>query len=178
MNVELVEGYESLCATHTCVFSNLGSWLSKLVVKSLVVCTGCKFSKYLLQDNCSVHTAKIIDNWFANNKDVTRLVAPANSPDLNLIQNVWAETTRDWFSVFPRNLETLNPHVTQNWEELRNRPDYFQSLYDSMPARINAVIDNNGRWFYSSKVFNVCETKNKQNNLETTVTCEKNILKQ
>lgn len=91
-----------------------------------------------------MHTAKICEKWFSDHPDVDRLVAPSNSPDLNLIENVWSETTRDWVSVYPRNLKNLDDQVSRNWEKLRERPDYFQKLYDSMPARVNAVIDNNG----------------------------------
>lgn len=98
---------------------------------------------FSLKDNCSIHSAKICDEWFKDN-DVDRLVAPANSPDLNPIENVWGETTRDWVSVYPRNLENLSAQVSHNWEQLREKPDYFRKLYDSMPTRINAVIDNNG----------------------------------
>lgn len=75
---------------------------------------------------------------------MVRVVAPSNSPDLNPIENVWAETTRDWISVYPRNLTNLHEQVNRNWEKLRNDPDYFKKLYESMPRRLNAVIDANG----------------------------------
>lgn len=73
-----------------------------------------------------------------------RLNAPANSPDLNPIENVWAKTTHGWKSVYPRNVENLDEQVQRNWEKLREDPDYFKNLYESMPTRLNAVIDANG----------------------------------
>lgn len=91
-----------------------------------------------------MHTAKKCEEWFANNPEIERLVAQANSPDLNLIENVWSETTREWIPVYPRNFKTLNEQVLRKREDLRMRTEYFQKLYDSMPARINAVIDANG----------------------------------
>lgn len=96
------------------------------------------------QDNCSIHTAKICVKWFDEHPDLVRLVAPANSPDLNPIENVWAMTTQGWESVYPRNLKNLDAQVVRNWEKLRENPGYFINLYDSMPARLNAVIDANG----------------------------------
>lgn len=67
-----------------------------------------------------------------------------NSPDLNPIENFWAQMTRDWKSVFPRNRANLERCIVENWERMRGEPQYFRNLYDSMPRRMNAVIDNNG----------------------------------
>lgn len=52
--------------------------------------------------------------------------------------------TRDWRSVFPRNKATLEAYVVERWESWRGQANYFERLYDSMPHRINAVIDANG----------------------------------
>lgn len=98
----------------------------------------------LFQDNCSIHTAKICGNWFDQHPDLERINAPANSPDLNPIENVWAKTTQGWELVYPRNVVNLDEQVQRNWEKLREDPDYFKKLYESMPTRLNAVIDANG----------------------------------
>lgn len=91
-----------------------------------------------------MHTSKKSRQWFTTHPELEMLVAPPNSPDLNPIENFWAETTRDWRTVFPRNRETLEPYIVQRWEEWRGRTQYFRNLYDSMPQRMRAVIDNNG----------------------------------
>lgn len=82
--------------------------------------------------------------WLAQHPELEVLDAPVNSPDLNPIENFWAELTRDWVSVFPRNLDTLETYVVQRWEEWRGQTQYFQNLFDSMPQRLNKVIENNG----------------------------------
>ena len=41
------------------------------------------------QDNCPVHTANAIKDWFQNN-NVEVLPWPSFSPDINKIENVWA----------------------------------------------------------------------------------------
>ncbi len=70
--------------------------------------------------------------------------APVNSPDLNPIENLWAKMVRDWATVYPRNRERLEDYIVERWENERNNPQYFQNLYNSMPYRMQAVIDNNG----------------------------------
>lgn len=70
--------------------------------------------------------------------------APAYSPDLNPIENLWAEMMYDWETVFPRNRARLEDYIVERWEAGRNNPQYFLNLYASMPYRMQAVIDNNG----------------------------------
>ncbi|KAJ6639321.1 Transposable element Tcb1 transposase [Pseudolycoriella hygida] len=64
-----------------------------------------------MQDNCSIHTAKICEKWFGDNADLVRLNTSVNSPDLNPIENVWAEMVREWMSIYPRNLQNLDSVV-------------------------------------------------------------------
>lgn len=91
-----------------------------------------------------MHTSGYTRNWFATHPELELLIAPPNSPDLNPIENFWAETTREWQNVYPRNRETLETHIIERWEQMRAKPQYFANIYRSMPSRMRAVIDNNG----------------------------------
>ena len=47
------------------------------------------FEQYsIVQDNCQVHKARIIQNYFEENR-IKCITWPAKSPDLNVIENVW-----------------------------------------------------------------------------------------
>lgn len=77
-------------------------------------------------DNSSVHTARIVRE-FSNANHIPMLNHPAKSPDLNLIENVWAIMERDRPQLLQRNHAGLNEQVFNRWENLRNR----QGNYDS-----------------------------------------------
>lgn len=46
---------------------------------------------YFMQDNCSIHTAKIVKEWFSEHPEIILLHHPAMSPDLNPIENIWGK---------------------------------------------------------------------------------------
>lgn len=91
-----------------------------------------------------MHKSILTTQWFASHPELELMHAPVNSPDLNTIENFWAKMVYIWKDVFPRNEKTLEKYVVERWEAERNNPQYFRNLYDSMPLRMQAVLDNNG----------------------------------
>ena len=97
----------------------------------------------LQEDNCGPHRARSVATYLQN-KEVTRMVWPSQSPDLNFIENVWGlmKTHLRKRSIHPRNPTELFQILSDLWNSL---PDsYFQSLVASMPNRVKMVKTNKG----------------------------------
>ena len=96
-----------------------------------------------------MHTAKLTHQFFVIN-DVPVIDWPANSPDLNPIENLWAilkgnveRRVNNW--VMKKKSFSGNDFlgiVQQEWDNIDK--NLFFSLVDSMSDRINMVIKNNG----------------------------------
>ncbi len=89
------------------------------------------------QDLAPAHTAKGTKNWF-NDHGVTVLDWPANSPDLNPIENLWGIVKRKMRDTRPNNADELKATVKETWASIP--PQQCHKLITSMPRRIEAVI--------------------------------------
>jgi transposase len=92
-------------------------------------------------DNCKVHTAKVVKK-FLQDSNIEILSWPAQSPDLNPIENAWAEIKRRSKDRNPSNETELFQLMVNEWNNLGS--DYLTSLISSMPQRCQAVIKNKG----------------------------------
>ena len=95
------------------------------------------------QDNAPIYTAKITKEWFRTNKIVI-MDWPANSPDLNPIENIWKQLKDNIQSrsVFPRNINELKSALKEKWDNLDC--SHFEAVVVLMPWRINAVLEAGG----------------------------------
>ncbi len=93
------------------------------------------------QDLAPVHTAKGTKSWF-NDHGVTVLDWPANSPDLNPIENLLAIVKRKMRDTRPNNVDDLKAALKATWASIT--PEQCHRLIDSMPRRIDAVIHAKG----------------------------------
>ncbi|GBN76232.1 hypothetical protein AVEN_264024-1 [Araneus ventricosus] len=92
------------------------------------------------QDNARCHTARSVCAWFEEHQDeFTVLPWPANSPDLNPIEDLWDHLDRVVRAMDPqqRNLAQLATSLESAW--LNIPVNTFRNLIDSLPARLAAV---------------------------------------
>ncbi len=93
------------------------------------------------QDLAPAHTAKGTKRWF-NDHGVTVLDWPANSPDLNPIENLWGIVKKKMRDTRPNNADELKATVNETWASIP--PQQCHKLITSMPRRIEAVIKAKG----------------------------------
>ncbi len=93
------------------------------------------------QDNDPKHTSRLVRQWFADN-GVNVIDWPSQSPDLNLIENLWSIADRAVKKKRSRNLDELFENIAEQWSIIPAA--VCAKLFDSMPRRCQAVINNFG----------------------------------
>jgi transposase len=96
---------------------------------------------FYLQDNASYHKSHRSLAWFHNN-GVSLVELPPHSPDLNPIENLWADLKRRVESHHPRDIRELKEIVT--WEWSNTSQSTCSNLVDSMNDRMLSVIAAEG----------------------------------
>ena len=88
------------------------------------------------EDNAKPHNATQVREWFRN-KGIKALKWPSQSPDLNIIEDVWNMMK---FQLKGRTFDTkesLWDEVYKQWKAITK--EQILSLYDSLPRRMEAV---------------------------------------
>jgi len=99
-----------------------------------------------VQDNSSIHTARVVRAWFRDHREIHNLNWPAKSQDLNPIENVRGDMVKDAAYFRTRDRDEVFAKVKRIWDGYSTRPDYWRKLAYSMPCRLEAVIEAGGRW--------------------------------
>lgn len=96
-----------------------------------------------MQDNAACHTSSQV-LAFLEEEGVDVLKWPAQSPDLNPIENLWAilKGRMKKYSDFPRNRGELIARATECWTNLKAEAD--DNTLHSMPKRMQMVISAKG----------------------------------
>lgn len=120
--------------------------LDEVLLPSLNITYGNSIGEFMFQqDNAGIHTSYHTRTWFANHPEIIQLQWPVKSPDLNLIENVWAKLVWDWPNGGFANRGEIFAEAEMRWNELIGT-DYITHLYDSMTKRLNEVINVDGNW--------------------------------
>uniref|UniRef100_A0A803KET0 Tc1-like transposase DDE domain-containing protein n=1 Tax=Xenopus tropicalis TaxID=8364 RepID=A0A803KET0_XENTR len=92
-------------------------------------------------DLAPAHSAKTTGKWFTDH-GITVLNWPANSPDLNPIENLWDIVKRKLRDTRPNTLDELKAAIEASWASIT--PEQCHRLIASMPRHIEAVISAKG----------------------------------
>lgn len=101
---------------------------------------------HFFQDNCPVHTSRIIRRWFAEQRDIDLLEWPSKGCDLNPIENCWGNIVQSWVPGQERTSQQILQHTMDEWELFRKHPHIVYNTVSSVPQRLQEVIANNGGW--------------------------------
>ena len=98
------------------------------------------------QDGDSKHRSKLVQTWLEDNVQsyIPSTGWPANSPDLNIIENCWSVI---WEELQGHQITTqvqLRRLVFKAWKE-KITLEYLQNLYNSIPRRMAEVIRLEGK---------------------------------
>ena len=85
------------------------------------------------QDNDPKHTSKVVKQWFKD-KNITIMGWPAQSPDLNPIENLWEIIDNKIEHANVKTSEELFEQINKVWREIDMR--IVDSLIESMPRRM------------------------------------------
>lgn len=97
---------------------------------------------YFMQDGAPSHTANITKDYLKDKADI--FPWPPQSPDLNLVENIWAYVRNELWN---RRLEIRNSDDTWRLsQQIFNNIsiDFIRKLYESLPRRLELVIEANG----------------------------------
>lgn len=96
-----------------------------------------------VQDNCPIHRASVVREWFSNHPEIKVIPWPARSPDLNPIENIWGLMVQRWEARDERCTEQLKSHCMELWDSLRGT-NICANIVASMRRRLISCIEANG----------------------------------
>lgn len=92
-------------------------------------------------DNDPKHASRFVKEWIQK-ENITEMIWPSQSPDLNPIENLWHYVETKILTQNYSNTNDLFVAIETAWNELDG--DYIKKLIESMPKRCTTVIKQKG----------------------------------
>jgi hypothetical protein len=96
---------------------------------------------FFQQDNDPKHKSKLVQKWLQTS-GIDVMDWPSYSPDLNPIENLWADVKRRAEMDNPQDVESLRNALQKAWDETDKR--LITKLIESMPRRLQRVREQAG----------------------------------
>lgn len=93
------------------------------------------------QDNDPKHTSHVVREWLLYNAK-NQLKTPPQSPDMNVIEHLWEHLERQIRKHDIKTKDDLKRVLQEEWYKIS--PNVTQSLVNSMPSRMKAVLKAKG----------------------------------
>jgi transposase len=99
----------------------------------------------IVHDRSPIHMARRVRQYFDDQPYIDVLDWPSRACDLNPIENLWGIMINEWEQGHERQSQQLYNHIHQVWEGFR-RTNLTRRLVNSMPGRLQDVIEKHGDW--------------------------------
>ncbi|GFV84380.1 transposable element Tcb1 transposase [Trichonephila clavipes] len=98
-----------------------------------------------VRNNARPHVTRIVQRFFVNHQIELHLW-PVHSLDLSLIENIWSMVAQQLTQITPpaATPEQFWQRVEAAWSDVPR--EHIQSLFESMPRRVAAMVSNNGAY--------------------------------
>ena len=96
---------------------------------------------FFQQDNDPKHMSKLVQNWL-NSSGIDCMDWPSYSPDLNPIENLWADVKRRAEAFNPQNVDDLKVALQRAWDQ--TDACTLKTLIESTPRRLKLVREKAG----------------------------------
>ena len=97
---------------------------------------------FLVQDNDLKHTCKKAKDWMQRNMPQNTFSWPSQSPDINLIENLFGWIKHNLNRDRPRTKSDLKNRISEIWDFIT--PEFLEPYWSSMPKRCRKVLDDGG----------------------------------
>jgi hypothetical protein len=98
----------------------------------------------LMEDGSPLHRSNAPKHWLQEH-EVKKMVWPAQSPDMNPIENLWMQMKQRVAKAHTPSMtrETFTKSIMDAWEDISI--DRINTLVNSMPSRVSDLMKNKGK---------------------------------